>query len=134
MQFLHKHITQPALTDGNAITKAARDLSLALRGKRNILGDKQEYNLNQLSTLLQEVADISNSQVTDEESHPDMRVSAPRVPSPRVHTNPAGLEELENKTAPPIPAKREWVRVPSRAVQEAQALDVETEIDNKPPA
>ncbi len=78
--------------DGDAITKAARDLSQALWGKSNVLGDKQEYDLKQLSTLLQEVADTRNSQGTDEESQPDPRVPAPRMPSPRVHTNPTGLE------------------------------------------
>ena len=36
--FMHKHITQPALTVGDAISKAAHDLISALKGKHNDLG------------------------------------------------------------------------------------------------
>ncbi len=116
--------------DGDAITKAARDLSQDLWGKRNGLGDKQEYDLEQFSTLLQEVVDTRKSQVTDDDLQPGLRVPAPRVPAPRVlslrvHTNPAGLEELENEIAHPVPSERERVRMPSRAVREDQVLDVE---------
>ncbi len=83
---------RPTHTDEDAITQAARDLSQALQGKNNGLWEKQEYNLEKLSTLLQEVADTRNYRGTDKESQPDLRVPAPRVPYLRVNTNPAGLE------------------------------------------
>ena len=35
VQFMHKHITCPALTDGNILAKAAHDLITALKRRQN---------------------------------------------------------------------------------------------------
>ena len=43
--FMHKHITQPAITAGNVISKAAHDLISALKGKRNDIGEQQQHDL-----------------------------------------------------------------------------------------
>ncbi len=40
VQFLHKHVTQPALTEADAMVKAADYLQAALKGKQNWVGDK----------------------------------------------------------------------------------------------
>ena len=49
MKFIHKHITQPAFTPENVVTKAAHNLTSALKGRNNALGDKQKHDLEKLS-------------------------------------------------------------------------------------
>ena len=40
VQFMHKWITQPALTEGDVLAKAAHDLTAALKRKANWLGQE----------------------------------------------------------------------------------------------
>ena len=56
VQFMHKYITQPALAKEDMVCKAAQDLIKALKGKQNKLGDEQEHDLRELSTIFQQVA------------------------------------------------------------------------------
>ncbi|KAL7525184.1 hypothetical protein ACHAXR_004198, partial [Thalassiosira sp. AJA248-18] len=87
VQFMHKHITQPALTQGDVVSKAAHDLIEALKGKNNWLGQEQERDLKQLSSIFKEVATAkqnSPQQVKVVDAHPESRVPSPRVPTSRV--------------------------------------------------
>ena len=56
VQFMHKYITNPALTKEDMVCKAAHDLIKALKGRRNKLGDEQEHDLKELSTIFQQIA------------------------------------------------------------------------------
>ncbi len=51
VQFMHKHITRPALTDGDVLAKAAHDLIAALKRRQNWLGDEQHHNLESLENV-----------------------------------------------------------------------------------
>jgi len=86
---MHKHITQPALTAGDAITKAANALTQAIKGKQDWLGDQQAQDLQYLSELTKAVAS-SYSQKQASATHPKPKttsntaVSSSRVPKPEV--------------------------------------------------
>ena len=93
---MHKHITQPALTEGDAIAKAAHDLTAAIKGRQNWLGDEQKHDLQQLSNIFNEIATTKRQpqeQLADKETHPNLRAaqeqamkrySPAKVPTPRV--------------------------------------------------
>ena len=54
---VHKCVTKPALTPGDVMSKAARDLTKALQGKSDWLGEEQKHDLQQLSTIFKEAAE-----------------------------------------------------------------------------
>ena len=54
--FQHKSITGPAVTHGDAIVKAARDLITALKRKPGAKGDEQMRDLKRLGQVFGEVA------------------------------------------------------------------------------
>ena len=85
MQFMHRHITQPALTEGDTIAKAANDLATALKGKNNWLEDEQKHDLQCLSKIFSKVAATkSNSPqppttLANQETHPNLRAAQLRA-------------------------------------------------------
>ena len=40
VQFMHRHITQPAMSEGDVIAKAANDLEAAIKNRANWQGNK----------------------------------------------------------------------------------------------
>ena len=53
---MHRWITQPAFTAGDALSRAAHDLIKALKGKPNWLNDGQAHDLTKLGSILSDVA------------------------------------------------------------------------------
>ncbi len=127
VQFMHKHITQPALTAGDAITKAANALKQAIKGKQDWLGDQQAHDLQYLSDLTKAVAaSYSQKQSSATHSKPpttsNTAVSSPRVPksevsSPRVATPSQRVEQEQVVEFPSGP--EQVVEYPSEQIVES---------------
>ena len=47
--FMHKHITQRAITAGYVISKVAHGLISALKGKHNDIGEQQQHGIQRLA-------------------------------------------------------------------------------------
>ena len=140
VQFMHKYVTQPALTPGDVMSKAAHDLIKALRGKKNWLGDKQQYDLKKLSNIFKDVATktrLTSPSPAETKTTPskqqEERHTQPRVPSPRVRSI------MPQPEAPAIGASELIVEsgangLPKRLQRELQALECEADHIDLPPA
>ena len=117
VQFLHKHITRPPLTDGDVVAKAAHDLSAALGRKQNWLGDEQMRDLKRLSEIFSEIARMKakekeqKEKLASKETHPNLRAaqekaikqhSQMRTPTPRVEEAQAAPRVKETQAEPRV--------------------------------
>ena len=141
VQFMHKYVTQPALTKEDLVCKAAQDLIKALKGKINKLGDEQEGDLKELSSIFQQVAtQHAHSPQRNQSPVPQQQQSRrrqqekaaePRVPSPRV-------ESIEPPQAPAAAEPQLIVEsgqnMPKRLQRELQALQSDTDHSASAPA
>jgi hypothetical protein len=92
--FKHKYITNPSLTHGDMVIKAAQDLCKTLEQKPNHKGDAKLRGLKELSEIFLEMAENEPNATWEREYVPKippaMKVSSPRVkespPPPRVPT------------------------------------------------
>jgi hypothetical protein len=94
--FKLKYITQPNVTPVDQIVKAIKDLTCALKGRKNTEGLEQMEALQKLEELL------TKSQIPEEEPRVTFKPSVkPPAPSPRVEiTEPANEPRIQvNKKA-----------------------------------
>jgi len=146
VQFMHKHITQPALTQGNVVSKAAHDLIKALQGKQNWLGDEQKHDLKQLSAIFQDVAQRTTPDAPDETKPlPTPRVQPPRVVmkrpaelqlDSRVHLPRVEVQETEPEEPEEAPQLivESGQNMPKRLQREIHALRADQDHADEPPA
>ncbi len=115
VQFLHKHITRPALTEADAIVKAAGDLRAALKGKQNWVGDKQVQDLRKLSSVFTDIAEPPETEPRISTRHPE--ALAPRVPTPRVLSPRVGASS-DNPASSIKPAQENIVEAGAESLRQ----------------
>ncbi len=137
---MHQHITRLALTNGDAVSKAAIDLIAAIKNKSNWLGDEQKHDLKSLSKIFSKIANSNKNspddapRATRAAQHCIQEMRTPlRVRSLRVGTSGAAMEATAETAAPDggnvaskpreLIVKSGLAGLPKRIVRELQALD-----------
>lgn len=133
---MHRHLTQPALTPGDVINKAAHDLIQVLKGKHNWAGQEQKQDLKTLSEVFRSMSMKAKAAQEDKE-RPDPRVKKAKSRGKDHHPSTKGIEsqapeprvqEAEDEQAPRVQANPEHIvetaaRMPNWAIHDLQALD-----------
>ncbi|KAL7529278.1 hypothetical protein ACHAWF_002917, partial [Thalassiosira exigua] len=123
VQFMHRWITQPALTAGDAISRAAHDLIKALKSKPNWLNDGQAHDLQKLGNILSDVATSA-----DEENSPapaSKEVRQPRVAVGATAREGVRQSRVERQQGVPRPTISEGVRQPHERRRTTSTLRTE---------
>ena len=74
---MHRLITRTPLTDGDALVKAAHDLSDALGRKQNWLGEERMRDINRLSRIYRKIvkeksnANGQEGKLANKDTHPN---------------------------------------------------------------
>ena len=146
--FKHKYITNPSLTHGDMVVKAAQDLCKALEKKPNHKGDEKLRGLKELSTMFLEMAENEPNTTWERQyvpkSPPVTEVATPRVKEtrspPRVPTvspisNPTQFfppEQRIEAPATPIRASPTRLRVDTSGTTPLQRVSQQFQLDGTP--